>query len=194
MRRLAGDRLGWYPGVAGGSGICAALLLPSARRLRRGFRPPSGTCFHWQFWVLLRLRRTPVGSSVSASRPCRNQGRPIISTHSRALVVDLAGVEPASRTCLRQLVGSRPHDHSLLADESHWCTGGPGTNRTFNLRFWRPVLCQLSYRHGNEKATAWVALGILGVALPSKAGPLCCFARRLTAFVWCRDYPAKICG
>ena len=48
-----------------------------------GFRPPSGTCFHWQFLVLLRLRRTPLGSSASASWRCRNQCRPIIKVQYR---------------------------------------------------------------------------------------------------------------
>ena len=75
-------------------------------------------------WFLLRLRRTPLGSSVSASLRCRNQCSPIRvvrlflpystrgawDTCSKATLVELAGVEPASSTHPLQLPGgSRPH-------------------------------------------------------------------------------------
>lgn len=56
-----------------------------------------------------------------------------LALSGQGVLVDLAGVEPASRTCLRQLVGFRPHDHSLRADES------PSVRQTKNRlsgRFW----------------------------------------------------------
>ncbi len=84
------------------------LLLPSAGDSVRRLQPAGSSC-RWQLLWLLRLRRSPIGSSASASGRCRNLFSPI-SSAPYALLVELGGIEPPSSTHLRSLAaGSRLH-------------------------------------------------------------------------------------
>ena len=105
--------------------------MPSAGRLRSWLKPPSGTCFHWQFWCLLRLRRTPVGSSASASGHCRNQYTPAWWRWRES------NPRPAHFHVSFWRGFARLRSWSLRADESPWWSGADMRNRTASAQLGR---------------------------------------------------------
>jgi hypothetical protein len=49
-------------------------------------------------------------------------------------------------------------------------SGRPGGNRTPNLRFWRPPLCQLSYWPKSIFSVIPAQVTVLSTVIPAKAG------------------------